>query len=154
MPTSHEIIGDVEGRRGAQPRQRHVRRELAGLQRKSDPPHHPLFLRLEIEDLRRGNDPCEDRARFASAEGVEAIDGDLQRLTPASFLQHLINFARHPLVDVADEAKGDVVEFGIDSACARQAAAKRRQGLTDVRGDLDASEQTWHGTPPHIACRL
>ena len=96
MPARREVIRDVEGRGVAQPRQRHVRRELAGLRRQADPAQQPLLLRLQLEDLGRWRTTRAKTARgFAAAEGVEAVDGDAERLAPASFAEHRIDVARH-----------------------------------------------------------
>ena len=58
---------------------------------------------------------------------------------------------RHAVVDVADEAQGEMIILGVDPACARQPAAKLRQGEGDLGRDLDAGEQAWHAAPPE-AC--
>ena len=52
---------------------------------------------------------------------------------------------RDVVVDVADEAQGDVIILRIDPARARQAAAQHRQRLRDLGRNLDAGEKTRHG---------
>ena len=118
-----KIVRDVLARRVVQPRQRHVRGEFAALGIKAEPLHQPLKLGLQLDQRPARLDGRDHRARFLAAKALQALHLDLERLA-VDPKQHRGDFIRRHAVDIADEAQGDVIIFGIDRAGAGKAATQ------------------------------
>lgn len=105
--------------------------------------HHPLEFGLQFDQRPARLDGGDHRPRFLAAETLQALYLDLERLA-VDPKQHRGDLVRRHAVDVADEAQGDVIIFGIDPACAGQAATQIGEGLANLGRNFQSSEQTRH----------
>ena len=122
-----------------------MRRVMTRLERRAEPAQQALLRRLELEQRGRGNDPCMERFRPRPAKGVEALDLNPEG-APAQTRERLGDVSGRGIIDVADEAEGDVIGLRFDPARAGQAAAHQRKPVADLARHLDGGEQTGHGT--------
>lgn len=82
-------------------------------------------------------------ARLVAAKGRELIERHRQFGTLDKG-ECIGRVAREGVVDIADEAQGDVIIFDIDPARVRNAAAQPRQILCDRGGNFQRREKSWH----------
>ncbi len=73
------------------------------------------------------------------------------KAAPADLPERRKNVARRGVVDVADEAQGEMVVLDIDPARAGNSAAHIGEIQSNVGGDLEAREQTGHGSSSKCA---
>src|SRR6476659_4714630 len=126
-----------------QPRQRHMRREFAALGIEPEPLHQPFEFGLQLAQRPARLDRRDHRPRFLAAKALQALHLDLERLA-VDPKQHRGDFIRRHAVDIADEAQGDVIIFGIDPACAGKAATQIGKALADLGRNFQSSKQTRH----------
>src|SRR5215471_21763753 len=103
------------------PRQRHMRGEFAAFRVKPDALHHPLKLRLQLDQRLAWHDGSNHGARLTSAEARQALQRHLEWLAIDPD-QHGSDLVGGRAVDIADESQGDVVIVGIYPAGAGEAA--------------------------------
>ena len=125
-----------------------LRDAAALLRRQSDAAQEAFLLSLHLGEFVRRLDPGEDRPGLATAEAVETVDRDVERGAAAGFAERGGHVPRRALLDVADEAQGDVVVLGLDPAGAGEAAPQHSELLAHRCGDFESGEQAWHGHPP------
>src|SRR5262249_11912001 len=89
------------------------------------------------------------RARLLAAKTGQPLQADLERLA-VDPKQHRGDLVGVDAVDIADEAQGDVIIFGVDPAGAGKAAPQIGKGLADLGRNFQSSEQTRHRT--HSRC--
>src|SRR5690242_19894641 len=58
--------------------------------------------------------------------------------------KHGSNLLGDVVINIADEAQSQVVIFRVDPTRPRQTTAQCRRGLSDIGGNFDTGEQTWH----------
>ena len=80
-----------------------MRRIFTWLRLQTNAPQPTLVIGLQFDKRRRRRDLGDDRARLVGAEPAQLFKGDRERRTP-DFAENLDNFARRPLVNIADEA--------------------------------------------------
>src|SRR3712207_4511432 len=124
MAVGRNVMRDVDRGDLLQARKGDVRRELAGLRSKADLAQEALLLPLQLVQLAIAGGAGEDRPGLRAPEAVEPVDSDIDRSALASLAENRRDILGHALVDVADEAQGDVVVLGLDPACAGKPAAK------------------------------
>src|SRR4051794_31028044 len=117
--------------------------ELASFGIKPEALHQPLQLRLQLDQRPARFDGGDHRARFLAAETLQPLHFHFERLAVDS-KQQRGDFIRRDAVDIADEAQGDVIIFGIDPACAGEAATQIGKLLADLGRNFQSSEQTRH----------
>ncbi|GCC47412.1 hypothetical protein chiPu_0031795, partial [Chiloscyllium punctatum] len=91
--------------------------------------------------------------RLASAEARQALQFDLERFAVHP-KQHRRDLVGPETIDIADEAQGDVIIFGIDPACAGKATTQAGEGLADIGRNFQTSEQTRHRYNPRCLARV
>jgi len=83
------------------------------------------------------------RARLAAAEAGQALHLHFERL-PVDPEQHRGDLVGGDPIDVADEAQGDVIIFGVDPAGAGKAASQAGKRVADLGRDFQSGKQTRH----------
>src|SRR6478735_7520849 len=142
-----QIVGDILARRIMQPRQRHMGGEFAPFGIEPHALHHPLKFGLQLDQRPARLDGGDHCPRLAAAEALQALQLDLERLA-VDPKQHRGDFVRRHAVDIADEAQGDVIIFGIDPARARKAATQIGKGLANLGRNFQSGKQTRHRSTP------
>jgi hypothetical protein len=85
------------------------------------------------------------RARLAAAERRQPVKPQFEAAAP-DLPQQRGNFVRPGIVDIANEAQGQMIVVRVDPAGARQAAAQHGEGLGQCGGDFQTGEQPRHFT--------
>ena len=134
-----QICRNRVGPRAPEPRQRHMRLEIAPLRRQSciarrafvGPPQR-------LESLRR-LDIGKDRARLAAAETAEAVQPELERRRD-DLAESGGKVPRRVPINIADEAQRQVIILRIDPARTRYPGAEQGETLGDAGRDLDGGK--------------
>src|SRR5437763_10273554 len=142
-----QIVRNVLAGSIVQPRQLHTRGEFTAVRIEPEPLHQPLQLGLQLDQRPARLDGSDYRAWFLAAKARQALHLDLERLA-VDAKQHRGDFVGGNAVDIADEAQGDVIIFGIDPAGARKAAPQSGKRVADLGRDFQSSEQTRHRMTP------
>ena len=88
-----------------------------------------------------------DRMRFSVAEEARAGQRE-HELSPPHPVERLGDLVGRPVVDIADEAKGDVKILAVDPSRPGDAAAQKREAHGRALRDFEGSEQSRHGEFP------
>ena len=104
----------------------------------------PLLLGLELDQSRARLHLGDDGARPRTAESVEIVDRDVDRIA-LDAVEQMRRLVRGAVVDVAQEAQGDVIVVGVDPAGAVQPAAQEGEAIADIGRHFERGEQAWHG---------
>jgi hypothetical protein len=129
-----------------------MRRELAAFGVEPDALHQALQFGLQLDQGTARHDGGNHRARLLAAETRQALQCYLERLAVDPHQQRG-DFIRRDAVDIADEAQGEMIIFGVDPARARKPAAQIGKRLADLGRDFQSSEQTRHRTTPDAETR-
>src|SRR4051794_4858883 len=127
-----------------------MRTEFSPLRLEPDPLDDPFLLTLKLSQCRRSPHAGDDRVRLVAAERVEACERQVEA-RPVDALQRSADLLGCPLVDVTDEAEGDVVVFRVDPARSGQSAAEQREREGEGGGDFQGGEETRHASLPYHA---
>src|SRR4051794_13801048 len=117
MSARGDVIRDIDGRGVAQAGKRYMGRELAGFRLEPELAQEPFLLGLHLVHCALAGGAGENSAGLRPAETVETVDGDGERVAAARVAENGIHFLRHTVVDVTNEAQGDVIVLRIDPAC-------------------------------------
>src|ERR1700730_10796059 len=140
-----KIFGDGGAGRRAQPGERDVGSEFARLGRNADAPHEPFLFGLKFDQGGSWLGPGDEGPGLGAAEGTQLLDRHGERRPPALFGGRM-DLPRGRIVDVADEAQGQMVMFGFDPERAGNAAAQHGKIHREIGRDFEAREQTGHGS--------
>src|SRR5262245_45561035 len=143
-PLALEIGGDRVGARASKPRKRYMRLEIATLRREACFARCPLVGPAQDGEPFRWRETGKDRARLVATETAEAVELELER-SGVDLAQGECEIVCGGAVDIADEAKREVIILGIDPARATESCAQHRQPRGDALRDLDGGEESGHG---------
>ncbi len=140
-------LPDPRRRRAVQPGQGDMRLELPPLGSESGTDRRRLDLFVQMTDGVSGVDSDPDHAGLAAA--LEAADpGQPDRKGGGcDLVEEAVQVLGPVVVDLADEAQGNVQALGPDPARLRQARAQDGQPVADQFRQRDADEES-HGPPP------
>ncbi len=116
-----------------------MRGEFPPLGVKPDALHQAFEFGLQLDQGPARHHLGHHRARLFSAEARQALQCHLERLA-VDPNQQRGDFIRRDAIDIADEAQGDVIIFGVDPARPRKAAAQMGKRLADLGRDFQSSE--------------